>query len=456
MKNLLTISFLLLLCSIIIFPQSWQEQSVSVPSEVLVGPFSIVNENVCWASWSTSYVSSTQFKNGVIRSTDGGNTWSGGEIPKIETGIILWIEALDANTAFMTVQNWAGTGVQGIYKTTNGGNKWVRDTITYAKSPIGPTYIRFFDKNNGVVVGERNYGAGFDIYTTTNGGSNWNVVPQTNIPPAYTNELVQTTPMGEYGDCIWLTTVPAPSHGPRIFKSTDKGYHWTVIEPPGLTDKYLISAAFQDENNGLMVEFSYNKGKILKTTDGGKAWNAIGSPTGMVPNFIVYVPGTASSYLVANDANFAGGPGGSAYSLDEGGTWTNLDNKNHIAPCFYSASVGWSSSWSSNTVYKFSGSLTDVQDGSKIGNVNSYSLSQNYPNPFNPVTTINYSIKESTNVKITILNILGEEVSTLLNEEKAPGEYQIKFNAVALPSGVYFYKITAGNFTDVKKMLLLK
>ncbi len=85
-----------------------------------------------------------------------------------------------------------------------------------------------------------------------------------------------------------------------------------------------------------------------------------------------------------------------------------------------------------------------------------FSLQQNYPNPFNPVTTINYSIKERTNVKITILNVIGEEVSVLLNEIKAPGEYQINFNAGSMPSGVYFYRMQAGNFSTVKKMIFMK
>ncbi len=321
MKKLLTILAFLFFASAIIYSQTWQAKTISVPSNVLVGPFSIVNKNVTWAMWSTSYISNTQFKNGVIRTTDGGETWSGGEILETETGIGMWIDALNADTAFLVVENWAGTGRQGIYKTTNGGNTWSRNKLAYASSPTGAGYIHFFDKNNGVVVGEKNKGAGFEIYTTTNGGLNWNLVPQTNIPPAYADEYIQTTPMGVYKDNIWLTTLPGPNHGPRIFKTSDKGYHWTATEPSGLTNDYLISLAFQDENKGMMVEFTYNEGKILKTSNGGETWTEISSPDSLKPNFIVHFPGTVSSYLVANDGNFAGGPGGSAYTTDEGVTW---------------------------------------------------------------------------------------------------------------------------------------
>lgn len=90
------------------------------------------------------------------------------------------------------------------------------------------------------------------------------------------------------------------------------------------------------------------------------------------------------------------------------------------------------------------------------GTVNSYNLSQNYPNPFNPVTNINFSIPENGFVKIIVFDILGKEVATLVNSEKPAGNYRIMFDASELNSGIYFYKITAGDFTDVKKMLLVK
>ena len=87
---------------------------------------------------------------------------------------------------------------------------------------------------------------------------------------------------------------------------------------------------------------------------------------------------------------------------------------------------------------------------------NSYLLEQNYPNPFNPVTTIGYGIREKSNVKITVLNSIGEEVAMLVNEEKESGYHTVEFNAADLPSGVYFYQLIAGEYTAIKKMILLK
>ena len=87
---------------------------------------------------------------------------------------------------------------------------------------------------------------------------------------------------------------------------------------------------------------------------------------------------------------------------------------------------------------------------------NTFLLEQNYPNPFNPTTTIGYGIKEKCNVKVTILNSIGEEVAMLVNEEKESGYHTVEFNASSLPSGVYFYQLKAGSFIETKKMILLK
>lgn len=87
---------------------------------------------------------------------------------------------------------------------------------------------------------------------------------------------------------------------------------------------------------------------------------------------------------------------------------------------------------------------------------NTYLLEQNYPNPFNPTTTIGFGIQNKSNVKIVVLNSIGEEVAVVLNEEREPGFHEVEFNAANLSSGVYFYLLKAGEFIEVKKMILLR
>ncbi len=85
-----------------------------------------------------------------------------------------------------------------------------------------------------------------------------------------------------------------------------------------------------------------------------------------------------------------------------------------------------------------------------------FELFQNYPNPFNPTTTITYTVPERTNVSVKVYNITGKEVAALVNEVKDQGAYSVNFNAENLSSGVYFYKISAGQFSSVRKMILIK
>ncbi|MBI4547437.1 MAG: T9SS type A sorting domain-containing protein [Ignavibacteriae bacterium] len=88
--------------------------------------------------------------------------------------------------------------------------------------------------------------------------------------------------------------------------------------------------------------------------------------------------------------------------------------------------------------------------------IKEFALHQNYPNPFNPRTDIRLQLADYSHVVLKVFNILGQEIVTLLNEVKEPGEYTVEWDASEFSSGVYFYRMRAGNFTDVKKMLLAK
>ena len=107
------------------------------------------------------------------------------------------------------------------------------------------------------------------------------------------------------------------------------------------------------------------------------------------------------------------------------------------------------------TLYSFviNSAPTSIED--ELMNLN-FNLGQNYPNPFNPSTTINYAIKETGLVTLKIYDVLGNEVSTLVNDVKQPGRYEVKFEASNLPSGLYIYKLVQGKNSEIKKLMLLK
>ncbi|MFC1564583.1 T9SS type A sorting domain-containing protein [candidate division KSB1 bacterium] len=83
-------------------------------------------------------------------------------------------------------------------------------------------------------------------------------------------------------------------------------------------------------------------------------------------------------------------------------------------------------------------------------------LQQNFPNPFNPVTEIRYQIPKASHVTITVYNVMGQEVAKLVYESKPVGIYTIKWDASGVASGTYFYRIVAGNFTQIRKMIVIK
>jgi hypothetical protein len=100
------------------------------------------------------------------------------------------------------------------------------------------------------------------------------------------------------------------------------------------------------------------------------------------------------------------------------------------------------------------GSIAGIEDENTtpVG----YRLNQNYPNPFNPSTDISFSLAKSSFVILEVYNSLGQKVAVLINNKMNPGSYKVKFNASNLSSGIYYYKIQAGDFQSVKKMLLLQ
>ncbi len=133
-----------------------------------------------------------------------------------------------------------------------------------------------------------------------------------------------------------------------------------------------------------------------------------------------------------------------------------------VADTFYSAesdvdTIGLQPSYLANSVSLnlFRNNVQAVENES-IKLPNNYELSQNYPNPFNPSTKIRFDLPQSGLVTLKVYDILGKEVATLVNEDKSAGYYEVNFNASNFASGVYFYRITAGKFTAIKKLLLIK
>lgn len=175
-----------------------------------------------------------------------------------------------------------------------------------------------------------------------------------------------------------------------------------------------------------------------------------------------------------------------AYRFVDGGEWStpvNLtdspgmnENSHHMAPyvksngngsytafVFYHYPAGYTgyypdATYDTQPSVVYSGSYTFTATGVEdaVSGPTGFVLSQNFPNPFNPTTSIKYSVGERSNVSLKVFDMLGREVASLVNEVKEQGSYSVNFDAAKLASGTYVYKLTAGNFVETKKMVLLK
>ena len=108
-----------------------------------------------------------------------------------------------------------------------------------------------------------------------------------------------------------------------------------------------------------------------------------------------------------------------------------------------------------DTIYTYK-AIVDINNSETNLPPTEFVLYQNYPNPFNPSTAIKYTIPKQSNVSLKVFDILGDELSTLIDGEQSEGNYDIMFDASEFPSGIYFYRLNAGEFAETKKMLIIK
>ena len=120
---------------------------------------------------------------------------------------------------------------------------------------------------------------------------------------------------------------------------------------------------------------------------------------------------------------------------------------------FIDSNNGWVVGQNGSILHTTNGGTTFIEEEKiKKEVLTEFSLSQNYPNPFNPSTKIKYSIPQSSHVIIKVFDVLGNEIESLVNEEKPVGTYEVTWYAENLPSGVYFYQLKAGDYMNTKKM----
>lgn len=417
----------------------------TIPGSGEIYCMSVVNQDLIWVC---------SINGRVYKSTNGGANWNARNFG-LPTSDITSISALDTSLC------WVGTETGSIYKTSNGGFNW---TLQFSLTGSFSDGIKMFTESYGIYYGDPT-GAGqpHQWRFTTDGGTNWLLSPD--APLALANEagLLNAwdwTDTGRY----WISTgnFTAGSTSNRSFKTTSGfiggGWTSTVLTGTGNSSGlYFSSIAFTDNNNG-MTASNGTGNTVRKTTDGGNTWETVPNPPGS-SNFIPFnmcglKDGSNVIYLILyTNANKC------FRTSDYGTTWTQ-----EVLPSQASGSLRLMQFINPNLGFAGGAGGIFLRYGNPIGisQINTelpseYKLGQNYPNPFNPATKINFSIRASSKVTLKVFDAIGKEVSVLVDEYKNAGNYTVDFTAGSdLNSGIYFYTMTAGEFTMTKKFILLK
>lgn len=438
MKKLL---YLLLIVPFISNAQFWTDKATTFATASRgISGISIVDANTVWVKAYDGSGAGDQTIKEYARSVDGGNTWTSGTmgLGVGTTGLGIGnISAISATTAWISAYPATGN-LGGIWKTTNSGTSWTKQATALFNTGTDSftNLVHFFDANNGVCQGDPASGY-FEIYITSNGGTNWTRVPTGSIPAPLSGEYGYTNNYEVAGGTIWFGT----NFG-RLFKSTNMGSTWTVTQSPSTDFGSATAGAnytFSDANKGLLLT-NASPGVMYKTVNGGTTWTPQ-SYTGIVFNAgLTYVPGTST--LVSTGS--ATGASGSAYSLDDGLNWISVDALQHTDVKFLNATTGFTGGFNASAtvggIAKYTGTVLPRESFEAIG----FSV---YPNPVND----NFTIQNGNNIAIsglTISDMNGRTVKTL-----NVNAIENQINISDLNSGVYFLNITSDKGSATKKII---
>lgn len=370
---------------------------------------------IAWLSWNTKP---------YLITSDGGKTWQKKLLP--ESMGYLWSFSIAENVIYTV------TSQTKLYKSTDYGESW-----TFLNVPVYGSALRTlkaFSKDILVISAYKN------LISTTDGGNSWLLSPLSD------NILFEDIDITEAGYIAGLVTYyDSASHISCFFRTTDFGRSWHIFD----VNNELNKIEMKNDSVGYAVG---NK-IFYKTTNGAQSWETLltrGNTWGQ--GFSCFTFKDSINGIIKSDE-------GEQITYDGGKNWINVDYKLPISQ--------------DKMAFNANGDLFMLGEGIMIKipsdknnfsnnitrddtNISNYLLDSAFPNPFNPTTTIRYRLPNNAFVTLKIYDVLGAEVTTLVNEYKDAGIYEVRFNASNLASGVYIYKLQAENFVSSKKMLLIK
>jgi hypothetical protein len=406
-----------LLISVIFQTQlSAQWQNVqSIPNEII---YSITQSSGVFIAGAN---------NKVYLIVDNGSSWSPSSIISQNSGSV--------ETAIIFNDDlFVGTTPVGVFKSTDGGASWMEFNNGF--SGLGSNRISSFVVRDGILYCST-MGAGV-FYLNNSNSEQW-IPYQDNFPVGIS---------GTVTDMILCDGNLIASGGGNgyIYRNEFGSSDWEeVFVYNALPDAFVISDLYTDGN----FVYAGSNYRIHLSSDTGLTWNYLynGLPNG----FDYFLAGASGKIYTLTNGTF----GSALFVSDNNGTSWNYVN-NLSTPYVYRIEVIADKLFAATETGLYYIPLSAVSVDDKPYKADDFKLYQNYPNPFNPITKITFHSPVASWQTLKVYDLLGNLITVLMDEYKPAGSYEVSFNASSLVSGMYFYKLQIGNYSDTRKMLLLK
>lgn len=427
-----------------------QNSRFEQPSRGIDG-FSIVDSLTVWA-WAFDGLNPDNPILEYTRTTDGGKNWKADSVTQINFrgyGMSNMV-ALGKDTAFAAIFGPDGGG--NIIRTTDAGSSWqIQSSATFSAPNGFPNFVYFFNKQEGVCVGDPNNGF-YEIYTTTNSGINWNRVGQGSIPAHAVGETGTVNMYDAKGDTIWFGS----SNG-RVYRSINKGRAWEMFRS-GLIGR--INVRFKNAKVGFAFQMKQEDlpFSIRKTSDGGNTWSSQTIATDMKQGDLTFVPGTKASWVSVSSGRSSSG---SSYSLNDANNFTIIDNEiQYTAIKFLNPIYGWAGGFNRdsfnggiykwNKLYPLISTADDPIPGSDKDKL--FILE---PVPAIKNLSVVSRLPVSGTIKISMVNIQGKLIDSFTYKDYQ-GLFDVDLNLGNYGAGVYMIIIQYGTSSETHKIVVLK
>lgn len=428
MINIIKIFIVLIIININLLAQEFQWKKIKSPTNQRLTKLSVVDSMHLWACGDTGT---------IVNSTDAGKTWilqNSNTISDIRN-IQFINENLGWAIYWQVHQPPFGTT---LLKTTDGGISWIAQQFKETERFFHQ--IKFYDSLNGWLVGENGL-----ILRTVDGGNEWREMEIAVSPFSRLPVLDIEFYNSQYG-------IACGGHmdlAGIIWRTTDSGLSWKglVVGPEPIQNIIFLDSM---QIYGLGGDYEYGS-SIIYSNDSGNTFEYTSLEIFGIPSTLAFRTNSEVWSSLGIDPYFM-------KSLDTGKTFIlyKTPDSSKIDDIYFIDSTKGFAVGRKGIILKYEKGNFTNQDFNDKSLVFDFYLAQNYPNPFNPSTIINYSLPVSIHISISVYDLFGRKVQTLVDEIKKAGKYSIEWNATGFAAGIYYYELNTGNFRKIKKMILLK